>query len=80
MLTQAQSIPTIIVSGTPVDVDRYLVSTLWAAAGPHPSVIDVFCWRRKLHERGDDFAPHEAACYYWLCEHKAGFQPWAYPL
>jgi hypothetical protein len=79
MLIEGQSIPTIIVSGTPAEVDRYLMSTLWAPESSHPSVFEVMAWRQRLHARGDDFSSHEAACYYWLCEHRAGVPPWAYP-
>ncbi|MGF6447070.1 hypothetical protein [Paraburkholderia youngii] len=79
MLTESLAIPTVIVNGTPIEVDKYLMAALWTADGAHASVMDVAQWRERLRERGDDFASHEAACYYWLCENRAGCPPWAYP-
>ena len=69
MLKATASIPTVIVKGTPQDVDSYLMSALWSEEGSHPSIPDVLAWRYCLYERGDDFASHKVACYYWLCEH-----------
>ena len=75
MLAAGVAIPTVIVEGTPTDVDRYLVSALWKTDGAGPSVADVIAWRRCLYERGEDFASHKAACYYWLCEHLPEYPP-----
>jgi hypothetical protein len=44
MLIATVAIPTVIVEGTPADVDRYLVSALWEAGGVRPSIADVTAW------------------------------------
>jgi hypothetical protein len=65
------AIPAIIISGSPIEVDRYLVVTLWTGEEPKPSVRTVTEWVNILHERGDDFASHASACHYWLFEQMA---------
>ncbi|CAG9229152.1 hypothetical protein PSAB6_50141 [Paraburkholderia sabiae] len=74
-----QVLPAVLISGTPEEVDRYLVEVLWGTPGPAPSMDDVVRWIGCLHKRGDDFGSHQAACYYWLCEHRAGCPPWFFP-
>ena len=69
-VTIGHQIPAVIASGTPAEVDNYLTSALWPADGATLAFTDVVAWRQFLHTRGDDFASHVIACYYWLCENR----------
>jgi len=75
--TMSARIPAVIATGTPLEVDRYLVAALWVAEGCRPSLSDVADWLECLQRRREEFMPHESAC--WLCEHRAGYPPWLYP-
>ena len=75
MLTIGQQIPEVIANGTPIEVDGFLISALWPANGPTLAFMDVVAWRRCLHERGEDFASHGIACYYWMCENRTRCPP-----
>jgi hypothetical protein len=61
----------IIVAGTPAEIDRYLVATLWTGEEPAPTIRTVTEWADLLRRRGDDFASHASACHYWLFEQMA---------
>ncbi|MEX3921111.1 hypothetical protein AB4Y43_33685 [Paraburkholderia sp. BR10872] len=64
--------PAVLVSGAPDAADHFLVSVLWGEQEDALPVAYVMNWARLLHERGDDFSSHAAACHYWLFEHYRG--------
>ncbi|WP_148654675.1 hypothetical protein [Paraburkholderia caribensis] len=62
-------VPSVIASGSPYDVDQFLVSTLWGPCGDTLPPLVVLGWVRTLRERGEAFASHYSTCHYWLYEH-----------
>ncbi|MFM0224156.1 hypothetical protein [Paraburkholderia dipogonis] len=65
-MDQAIALSVVITEGTPAEVDSFLLAALWTGKGRAPSVQQVIEWKRFLQQRGDDFASHAIACFYWL--------------
>ncbi|RQM46509.1 hypothetical protein EHZ19_18495 [Paraburkholderia bannensis] len=65
--------PLALKSGSPLVADRFLMTYLWGASECLLPPGTVMHWAVLLHERGDDFASHAAACHYWLYEHYQGY-------
>jgi hypothetical protein len=63
--------PLVILTGSPEEADRFLMSALWGDSDTFVSVLGVLGWANVLRERGSDFASHAAACHYWLYERAA---------
>src|ERR1700754_3100474 len=63
--------PLVILTGSPEEADRFLMSALWGDSDTFVSVLGVLGWADVLRGRGSDFASHAAACYYWLYENTA---------
>jgi hypothetical protein len=63
--------PLVILTGSPEEADRFLMSALWSDSDTFASVVGVLGWADVLRERGSDFASHAAACHYWLYERTA---------
>jgi hypothetical protein len=66
--------PSALIVGTPEEADHFLVSALWGPSEGMLPIGSVMHWARLLHDRGDDFASHAAACHYWLYEHYKGYK------
>lgn len=60
--------PALLQTGSPAEVDRYLVSTLWHDQSPSLIPPIVARWAMILSRRGPDFTSHASACHYWLFE------------
>ena len=69
--TDPTAIPAALVSGTPIEADRFLVAALWTGEVSPPTISAVAEWAITLHRRGDEFASHASACHYWLFEQMA---------
>lgn len=65
--------PLALKSGTALDADRFLMTYLWGASERLLPPRIVMRWAALMHERGEDFASHAAACHYWLYEHYQGY-------
>jgi hypothetical protein len=63
--------PLVILTGSPEEADRFLMSALWGDCDTFVSVPRVLGWADVLRQRGSDFASHAAACHYWLYERTA---------
>jgi hypothetical protein len=63
--------PLVILTGSPEEADRFLMSALWGDSDTFVSVPGVLGWADVLRARGSEFASHAAACHYWLHERTA---------
>jgi hypothetical protein len=64
--------PAVLQTGTPAEVDEYLVGALWQDHLPSLIPAVVSGWATLLHRRGLEFASHASACHYWLYEKLSG--------
>jgi hypothetical protein len=64
--SRSTAIPAVIASGTPKEVDAFLLSCLRDRESPQPSVADMYEWIACLTERHGEFHSHISACHYWL--------------
>lgn len=66
--------PAVLVSGSPKEAARFLVSLCREQVNPVPA-RQVLNWLALLHVRGADFDSHVVTCHYWLHEHCHGHMP-----
>ena len=65
--------PAIVATGTPKEVDEFLVDALWKTRfGILPTSL-VVEWAALLHQRGEEFASHASTCHYWLYDRLGAF-------
>ncbi|CAB3758511.1 hypothetical protein [Paraburkholderia humisilvae] len=75
---ESTAIPAVIATGTPKEVDAFLLACLCHEEFPQPSVADVYEWIACLTERHGEFHSHISTCHYWLYfQHakRAGISP-----
>ncbi|AUT62870.1 hypothetical protein [Paraburkholderia terrae] len=64
---ESTAIPAVIATGTPKEVDAFLLACLSHEELPQPSLAAMYEWIACLTGRkDDDFHSHISTCHYWL--------------